>query len=258
LLAWQGKSAGFEVGRMAFPFFTPNEYFWDGDISPLGLAGHVALPFSESLKLRFNAGGFSLPAGLTGYSGELFGGQAVLESSSAKLAAGLFRLDADGSDPDAALLLEGNGARDYTVLALNAQYRLPAGGRPLTLGADIYRNLQSYRNSADPVSFTNRNERTGYVLSAAWGDTSQPGHFQLCYRWFRMERLAVNASYAHDDVARFGTASQATLTDLKGHDVYANYAVTRSLTVGARAMAVERLTSIEDGRRARLDLVYKF
>ncbi|MCB2060643.1 MAG: porin [Novosphingobium sp.] len=257
-LAWKGKSGGVEAGRMGFPFFTPNEYLWDGDVSPLGLAGNVSMPISGSAKLKFNAGGFMLPAGLSHYSGALYAGQAVLESGGATLAAGLFRFDADAGDPDRLILLDSNGSRDYTVLALNAQYALPAGDKPLVLGADFFRNLKSYNDPTDAIGFANRKERTGYVLSAAWGDTKAPGHLQLGYRWFRMERLAVNASYAHDDVARFGTASQASLTDLKGHDVYANYAVCDALSLGLRAMFVERLTSIEDGKRARIDLVYKF
>lgn len=94
---------------------------------------------------------------------------------------------------------------------------------------------------------------TGYVLSAAWGDTSKPGRAQVGYRWFRMEKLAVNGSYAQDDTFRAGTG-----TDLKGHDIYSNYAITRALTLGIRAAAVERLTTREDGKRARLDLTYKF
>lgn len=257
-LAWKGKSGGVEAGRMGFPFFTPNEYFWDGDISPLGVAGNVAVPLSGSAKLKLNAGGFMLPVGLSHYSGALYGGQAVLESGGATLAAGLFRFDAGRGDPNRLVLLDGNGSRDYTVLALNATYSLPAGGKPLVFGADYFRNLESYDDPSDAIGFAYRRERTGYVLSAAWGDTKAAGHLQLGYSWFRMERLAVNASYAHDDVARFGTAAQASLTDLKGHDIYANYAVTDALSLGARAMFVERLTSIEDGKRARFDVVYKF
>ena len=256
-LAWKGKSGGIEAGRMGFPFFTQNEFLWDGDISPLGLAGNAAIPVSSTTRLKLNAGGFKLPVGLSHYSGALYAGQAVVESGSATIAAGLFRFDADRGDPDRRVLLDGNGSRDYTVLALNAQYHLPAGSKPLVLGADFFRNLQSYDNPADTVAFANRKERTGYVLSAAWGDTKSAGHLQLGYRWFRMERLAVNASYAHDDLARFGTSAQAALTDLKGHDVYANYAVTDALSLGARAMFVERLTNIENGKRARMDLIYQ-
>jgi hypothetical protein len=257
-LAWKGKSGGAEAGRMAFPFFTPNEYFWDGDINPLGLAGNVALPLSGKAKLKLNAGAFKLPVALNRYSGNLLAGQAVAECGRATLAAGLFRFDADRSDPDRLRLLDGNGSRNDTILALNAQYKLPLGGRPLTLGADLYQNLQGYSSAADPIGLANRDQRTGYVLSAAWGDTAKPHHWQLGYRWFHMEKLAVNASYAHDDLARFGTAAQAALTDLKGHDVYLNYALSSAFTIGLRAMAVERITTIENGKRARLDLTYKF
>jgi hypothetical protein len=257
-LAWQGKSGGVEVGRMAFPFFTQNEYFWDGDINPLGFAGNISVPIGKNWKLRLNGGAFKLPVALSLYAGELIAGQGVLEHKSATLAAGLFRFNADRSDPDRLRLLHGNGSRDYGILALNARYKLPLGGRSFVLGADFYQNLKSYRNSSNAINRANASQRTGYVLSAAWGDTSKPGHFQLGYRWSHMEKLAVNASYAHDDLARFGTPAQAALTDLKGHDIYANVAVTKSITIGVRTMLVKRITNIENGKRARIDLSYKF
>lgn len=256
-LAWRGESGGVEAGRMAFPFFTPNEYFWDGDIAPLGVAADVNLPIRGSATLKLIGGGFKLPVGLREYSGQLFAGQAVLESGPVKIAAGLFGFDADAKDSDRLVLLDGNGGRDYTTLALNAQYQWRAGGKPLVLGADVYQNLKDYSNAADPVSLAYEDERTGFVISSAWGDTSAPGHLQVGYRYFRIEKLAMNASYAHDDVARFGNGSQASMTDLKGHDVYANYAITHALTIGVRAMVVKRLSNIEDGKRARLDIVFR-
>ena len=255
-MAWSHGGSGVEIGRMAFPFFTPNEYFWDGDISPLGVAGHVTLPVANGASLKLNTGGFLLPAGLAHYAGSLYAGQAQFDGGSTTLAAGLFRFDADPADADATLLLDGNGARDYSVLAVNAQQKIPLAGNKLVLGADFYRNLESYASSTDAFTLDNKGERTGYVVSASWGDTSAPGHVQLGYRYSRMELFAVNASYAHDDIARFGTAAQARLTDTKGHDLYANVAVTKRLTAGVRAMFVERLTNNEDGKRIRLDLVY--
>ncbi len=254
-LAWKSAAATAEIGRMAFPFFTPNEYFWDGDLSPLGAAGSFALPVADG-KMRFIAGAFELPAGLREYSGNLFAGQGVFERGPVTLAGGLFDFEADRNDPDRRLLLEGNGERDYRVVAINALYKL-ATAKPLVFNADLYRNLKDYDDAADVVGRVNDGEDTGYVLSVAWGDLSAPGRYQLGYRWFEMEKLAVNASYAHDDVARFGTASQAALTDLKGHDFYANWAVTKALTVGVRTMFTERLTNREDGQRARLDFIYK-
>jgi hypothetical protein len=48
----------------------------------------------------------------------------------------------------------------------------------------------------------------------------------------------------------FGTAAQASLTDLKGHDVYANYALTDALTFGARASPFR---ANADPRSSRVD-----
>ncbi|PKB25364.1 porin-like protein [Novosphingobium kunmingense] len=252
-VVWQRGSVGAEVGRMAFPFFTSNEYLWDNDVSVLGLSGNVSLPLPGSGKLKFNGGAFKLPVGPTQLSGKLFAGQAVLERGHIVLAAGLFRFDADRGDKDRLRLLDGNGGRDYAILSLNAQYKLRAASKPLVLGADLYRNLQGYRGALDSISRAHANRRTGYVLSAGWGDTSKPGRLEVGYRWFRMEKLAVNGSYAQDDTFRAGTG-----TDLKGHDIYANYAVTRVLTLGIRAAAVERLITREGGKRVRLDLTYRF
>lgn len=257
-VSWRSSQVQLEVGRMAFPFFAPNEYFWDGDISPLGAAGSATVPLAGSTKLKIVASGFALPVGLSHYSGRLAAGQAQLEGRRTLLAVGLFHFDADPTDVQRLILLDGNGARDYSVFAVNAQYQTPAGGNKLVFNADLYRNLESYESSTDPVSRANSDERTGYVLSSTWGDTSAPGRFQVGYRYFRMERLAVNASYAHDDVARFGTATQASLTDLGGHDIFANYAIMKRVTVGVRAMAVERVTNGEDGKRVRLDVVFAF
>jgi hypothetical protein len=210
------------------------------------------------VKLKFNAGAFKLPVSLARYSGALYAGQAVFTAPRVTFAAGLFRFDADLRDPDRFMLLDDNGSRDYAVLAINSQYVVRAGGRPLTVGGDFYRNLKGYGSAPDAVGGSNDGQRTGYVLSAAWGDLRSPRHFQLGYRYFRMEMLAVDSSYSHDDVARLGTPAQADLTDLKGSDVFANYVVTKRLTLGVRAMFTHRITNAEGNRRARFDLVYNF
>lgn len=257
-LSFRGKQAGAEIGRMAFPFTTPNEYFWDGDISPLGIAGNVTARFGGGLKLRANGGAFLLPVGLSDYSGKLYAGQLVLTSSRSSLAGGLFRFSPDLSDTDRLALLDGNGSRAYTVLALNAEYSVPLGKLRVTFGVDLYRNLESYRASPDPASRSLNGERTGYVFSAAGGDTSTPGHFQLGYRHFRIEKLAVNASYAHDDLSRFGSATQSAQTDLRGEDFYMNYRFDHHVTVGARFIFARRITTPERGNRARMDVSYSF
>ena len=257
-LAWQGERAGAEVGRMAFPFYTQNEYMWDGDVSPLGAAARVDVPVLEDATLTLRGAALLLPAGLDGFSGSLYAGQAQAEAGQSVLAAGVFAFRPDRSDPDRLLLADGNGERDYTILALNAQQRVPLAGKPLRLGADFYRNLEDYSDSPDPFTQANRDERTGYVLSAIWGATSEAGDFEVGYRYSRIERFAVHGSYSQDDTARFAAGSQARLTGLKGHDLFANYAITDQLAAGVRLMFAERLDSPEDGKRARLDLIYSF
>lgn len=257
VLGWRHKGFGIEIGRTAVPFFTQNEYFLDGDLSPQGVSAGLSEDAGRDIKVRLTAGAFRMPAGHA-FSGALYAGQATVKAKRATAAIGLFKFAADRNDPDRLLLADANGERDYGVLTLNAQYRLPAGKSDLTLGLDLYRNLQGYAGYTDPISQGFRDERTGFVLSAAWGDTRKTGNVQIGYRYFRIERLAMNASYAHDDVARLGNAQQAALTDLRGHDLFANYALNSRLTLGVRTMAARRISSREDGRRARIDLIYSF
>ena len=257
-LAWRDRSRTVEVGRMEFPFFATNEYFWDADIPPLGGAASVSVPVAGRTRLRLIGGGFLLPVGLASYSGHLFAGQAVAEGGPATVAAGLFRLQADRNDRDRLLLLDGNGSRDYTVAALNTRYQWRAGGRPLALTADLYRNLQGYAADPDPINRRYARERTGYVLGAAWGGIEAAGRVQLGYRYFHMERLAVDASYAHDDASRLGIPAQAANTDLQGHDLYVNFAVASHVVAGVRAIVSHRITSVEDDKRARFDVTYAF
>ena len=257
-IGWKGKVAGLEAGRMIFPFFTQNEFMWDADINPLGVAANAALPLGKQATLKATLGYFALPVGLADYSGRLAAGQLTYSDRHVTLAGGIFHMEPSRSDPDRLTLLDGNGQRVYTVLALNGRYTQKLAGRPLTLGIDLFHNLKNYRDPLDTVGLANNNQRTGYVFSASLGDTSAPRHIQLGYRYFHIERLAVNSSYSHDDVSRLGVPSQAANSDLAGHDIYANYAVNRHLTAGLRFMLVHRLTNPENGKRFRLDLTYSF
>ena len=164
-ISWTGKHAVVSAGRMAFPFFTQNEFFWDADINPLGLAGSVTLPLGGKRTLKATVGQFTLPVGLADYSGGLTAGQVTYSDSHATLAAGLFHMQPSRSDPDRLNLLDGNGQRAYTVLAVNGRYARKIDKVTLTVGADFFRNLTSYSDPADPIGLANTKRRTGYVLS---------------------------------------------------------------------------------------------
>lgn len=257
-IGWKGKSAGLEAGRIIFPFFTQNEFMWDADINPLGVAANATLPLGKQATLKATLGYFALPVGLVGYSGHLTAGQLTYSDRHVTLAGGIFHMRPSRTDSDRLTLLDGNGQRAYTVLALNGRYTQKLAGRPLTLGIDLFHNFEQYRDPLDTVGFANNGQRTGYVFSAGWGVTAAPHHVQIGYRYFHIERLAVNSSYSHDDISRLGVPSQAANSDLAGHDIYANYAVNRHLTLGLRFMLAHRLTNPEDGKRFRLDFNYSF
>lgn len=257
-VAWKGKNFAIDAGRMPLPFYTQNEYLWDGDIDPLGLATHITLPIAETRKLGFAAGMFAMPVGLANYSGQLAVGQLTYADAHANLALGLFHMRPSRTNPNRLTLLDGNGLRIYSILAASGHYRSRVDGVTIGLGVDLFRNLENYDDPSDPIGQAGQNQRTGYVLSASLGDNAVPDHLQVGYRYLHIERLAVNASYSHDDVSRLGSLSQAANTDLAGHDIYANFAISKRMTIGARMMLVHRLTDHEDAKRARVDLIYSF
>lgn len=257
-ISWKGKVAGFEAGRMSYPFFTQNEFMWDADINPLGVAAYTSLQLGKQATLKATVGDFALPVGLAHYSGQLTAGQLTYSDRHVTLAGGIFHFQPSHADPDRLRLLDINGQRVYTVLALNGRYTQKLARKPLALGVDLFHNLERYRDPLDAVGLANNNQRDGYVLSALLGDTSGLRHYQFGYRYFHIERLAVNSSYSHDDISRLGVPSQAANSDLAGHDIFANYAVNRHLTAGIRFMFAHRLTNPEDNRRFRLDLNYSF
>jgi hypothetical protein len=124
---------------------------------------------------------------------------------------------------------------------------------------DFFNNFKDY-NAADaaPLSTANASETTGYVLSAQVGQLKKPHDWMAGYYYAHIGTFAVNASYAQDDWQRFGNASQSDGTDIKGHEFRAAYAITKSINVMARLFLVEAITSIQDGKRFRIDLNWKF
>lgn len=249
-------------GRNGFPFFKQNELFWDDDVTVLGGAASYPVELGGAGTIKFTGGGFILPAGMWDYTGRLFAGQALyetkLDAASVKAAAGLFAIDADRDDPDNAILLQGNGARDYTVLAVNLQSKWTVAGRPLTLGGDVFLNLEDYDDNPDPFTRANADETEGFAASAFYGDLKDSGHWLAGYSYARIEQFAVDNSFAQDDWVRFGSATQTRASNIKGHEVRLGYAVTPKINLLARLYLVEAITTVEDGNRFRLDLNVKF
>lgn len=247
------------AGRNSFPFWQQNEFFWDEDVTPTGLAGSYETSAGQG-KLASTLGAFFLPDGGFGLNGHLLSGQLKYTASAGggqfTLAAGLHRFDGETGAED---LRNRNGERDYLVGVLSAQWSTPAGGRPLALGVDVINNFENYDVvDAAPLPADQTDETFGYVLSVQYGQMKQPRDWQLGYYYAHIETFAVNASFAQDDWVRWGSGPQTDGSDGAGHEFRASYMLARNLNLVARLFIVEAITSVQDGKRFRLDANWRF
>ena len=247
-------------GRNGSPFWQPDEVFWDDDVTPTGAAGSYDKKLEHGT-LTTTVAALYMPDGAVKLNGTLVGGQvkyvAPIEKNTLTLAAGLYRY---GGKEGAQYLLNRNGARDYLLGVLSAQYVIPlAPNRPLTLGASLLKNFENY-DAADtkPYAVSQADQTNGGMVSATIGQLKKSHDWLLAYYYADVETFAINASYAPDDWARFGAGPQALVTDYRGHEFRAAYAFTGSLNIMARLFLVDALTSIQDGKRFRVDLNWKF
>ena len=253
------------AGRNSLPIWKPNEFFWDDDVTPIGVGLGWSNTVGESSRLSLNAGLFSLPVGMQEFAGEMALGQLVWAGETGggvglTLAGGGFFITAGENDGDAAGLRRGNGMRDYQILVANLQAKLPdVGGRPLALGFDYMTNVENYRaGDPDPFTAANRDQTDGYDAYLSWGGTSNKGDWRLGIWWAHIETFAVHASYAQDDWVRWGSATQTDSSDLEGFELRAAYGLGGGQNIVARLFLVEAITSGQDGSRFRIDYNFRF
>jgi len=258
------------AGRNNLPYWKQDELFWDDDVTPVGLAASHQAGLGGG-RLTLNAGLMSLPAGLKAFSGQLLLGQAVwdgqLSGLGLTLAAGLFdiRGDADNADGQA-ILLDGNHARDYRIVALQGQLRGELAGRPLLLGVDLGRNLENYADPGlDAYTLFHRDQDSAWAAFLHWGEAASAGQWLLGYAYAHIETLAVNNSYVQDDWLRWGNGPQVRSSNFQGHELRAVYALGTRVNVMARMYRVEAIKeqaadslAMEDGKRWRVDLNFTF
>jgi len=251
------------AGRNSIPFWKQNELVWDDDVTPVGVGLGYKWAVGEALNVTLNGGYFTLPVGMRDFAGNLAAAQLVLNTQvdDVKLtaSAGVLVFDAETGDADAARLLSGNGGRDYTILVTSVKAEIPVAGRTLALAGDYIHNAKDYSpTDPDPVTAANHNETNGFVLSARYGAMKKLGEWQVGYSYARIERLAVNASYAQDDWMRWGSATETRAGDFKGHEIRFGVGLGHGMNILARFYTVESLTTVEDGKRFRLDFNVKF
>lgn len=252
-LRLSGKKAWAWAGRNSLPFWTQNELFWDDDVTPAGVASGYKSQWKNG-SFAVNAGYFALPDGGICFNGTMGAGQGVLTlqngATTITAASGIYALRGDERSRH---LRNGNGLRDYTIVVTSLQGRFNTNGPPVTVGIDLMRNLEDY--AANPAD---NDQRDGFVASIALGQLKQAHDWQVGYYFARIERLAVNGSYAQDDWTRWGSATQTDSSDYKGHEFRLSYALTPAWNIVNRLFIAEALTSPQDGKRFRVDLNYSF
>ncbi|MFQ5534440.1 MAG: putative porin [Sphingomonadales bacterium] len=262
----KAKVNGFSswIGRNSLPYWKQNEFFWSDDVTPAGIGASYSTKF-DSAKLTVNGGYFSLPVGMQDFAGNLGVGQIVfatdLQGAAVTAAGGVLIFDANPGDVDATRLLNGNGARDYTIWTGGLQVKFKAGGlgQPITLGFDYMHNSEDYSvTDPDPFTVANRGERDGFAGSIKLGKLKEKGDWLAAYYYAHIETLAVNSSYAQDNWVRWGSATEVRASNLKGHEFRLAYAIRKNLNAVARFYVADAITTIEDGNRFRLDFNYKF
>lgn len=259
-LKGKAKYGNLWVGRNSLPYWKQNELFWDDDVTPAGIGGTYKRAMGEKSKLEINAGYFTAPAGMQAFTGELGTAQVAYHANAFTIAGGLINIKANPNSRQETLdiLRENNGLRDYSTWIVSGQWRTKAGGKPLKIGADIMSNTENY-SSTDPdqVTADNHDQTDGYDIFALWGST-KPQQWLLGYYYARIEKLAVNASYAQDDWVRWGSATQTDSTDLKGSEFRVAYGLNKQQNLVARLYIVESIKTVQDGNRLRVDWNVKF
>ncbi|MFQ5678974.1 MAG: putative porin [Gemmatimonadota bacterium] len=250
------------VGRNNLPFWKDHELFWDDDVTPAGIGAGYEASLGRVGSLGLSGGYFSLPVGMRQFSGNVGAGQLKYERKLGEVgltaAAGLLAIEADPEDPDAEVLLNGNGGRDYTIWIGSARAGWKVRGVPLLLGADLLHNSRDYSAAdAAPLPASEADQTEGFLITARAGQLSGKGGWLAAYYYARIETFAVNSSYAQDDWVRWGSATETRASNMRGHELRVAHAFTAAVNVVARLYLTEALTTDEDGNRFRIDFNYR-
>ena len=248
---------GFEAwaGRNEPSFLHQTELFVFDNITYAGAGGSYRHEVGSSLwYASFNY--LQLPVGMQDFVGTTFIGQLVynreFDSSGFSVGLGYDLSDADPDDSKGELLLTENNTRDYSILSLQTQYRTRFRNQPLKLGFDYSHNLEDYSDEpVDSFSEFHDDDVNGYAGFVQWGNTSDPGDWQVSYYYVHQEALTTNSSYTQDEWVRWGGGGQVRATNLRGSEFRLRYAFSRRMNILARLYLVDAIDFLETGDIAK-------
>ncbi len=250
------------IGKNDFPLWRRNQLLWDDDITPEGLAVSQHRRLRKDLTLSGYFGYFILQPSANTSLIDLtrlatFQIVASHRRGTLSLRSGLAYLDfSHNFDIEDRRL----GDLDYRITSLSVSATTTSWRFPITIGGDLYLNLEGYR----PKMF-NRSEKTGWSLSGGVGSLKETGDWTIRYTYAYIEKYAVVAGYAQDDWVRWETDGLQQASNFKGHEIRADYAIGVNSVVSARFYSVDGIApesrnavSRQEGTRFRIDWTVGF
>ena len=257
------------AGRNELSFQHQDDLFLIDNVTFAGVGGSYRQGLGGGA-LTLLANYVALPVGMRSFSGTSVIGQVAYErdweSVGFMAATGVFASRADPDDPVGEQLLTENNTRDYDLINLQLQLRARAFSHPVRLGASYSHNFQDY-STAGVGSFSefHQDHRDGYVVEVLWGESGSANDWQIGYYYSHVEALAANSSYIEDDWARWGTSTQARLTNMKGSEFRVLYTIGPRQNIFARLFFVDAVDllqpgdiALEDGKRFRIEYKIAF
>ena len=262
------SSRGFSawLGKNDFPFEKQNELFWSDNVFPEGVAASLDLPLTAGIleDLRINSGHFIFATDGRSFSDDSYIQGIQLHSGWAQqlffLFPGFFYFRQMPNIPD------GNETYrlNYAILHIGSKINLmPKNG--LALEVDYYQNLEDLsRNDSIPVNFID--QKKGLTVSTRIGDLDEGGHWFFRTSYNYQERYAAVDFLSQNDWARWDYSNLGSpdgrLTNYKGIELMAAYAITSKIDVQTRWFFVEQLVPLgafkETNNRVRFDINIEF
>ncbi len=253
-------------GKNTFPFEKQNELFWSDNVFPEGIAINTSFTKDNSIvdKTELNVGHFIFATDGTSFGNDSYFQGIQLVSTWWQnrfiFFPGFFFFNDMPNIPD------GNDTYELDYAILHIGSRLNIIHQPnLAIELDYYYNVEDLnKNDSIPSDFVN--QKKGLTVSTHYGSLKEQGdwYFRLSYNY--QERYAAVDFLAQNDWARWDYSSQGSpdgrLTNYKGAEVMAAYALSSNMDIQTRIFFVEQLVPLgsisETNNRVRLDFNIKF
>ncbi|WP_211206517.1 putative porin [Aequorivita sublithincola] len=254
------------VGKNTFPFEKQNELFWSGSVNPEGVSLSGKFPFKNEFiqSLKVNTGHFIFDTSGTSLGKDSYFEGIQLVSSHwqnrVKFFPAFYYFKNMPNIPDGGDTFN----IDYSIVHLGTKVDILKNTK-VTVGFDYYQNVQDY-NGNDSVPKALQNQKTAYVANAGIGKLEKKGDWKVQLTYSHIERFAAVDYLTQADWARWDYSSSGSpdsrLTNFKGLEIMAGYALAENMNLRLRFYTVEQLVSYgiakENGNRIRLDFYIGF